>query len=205
MLAALLHGIALAFGLILPLGAQNVFIFNQGASQPKFRGVIPVVITASLCDTLLILLAVLGVSVIVLTIPVLQTIFYSIGLLFLIYMGWSIWNSDPVNLSRKETAMPPKKQIIFAMSVSLLNPHAILDTIGVIGTSSLSYIGSEKIVFTASCIVVSWLWFLGLAIVGRAVGSFDTKGKFLKLINKVSAFIIWGVALYIASQLYQMI
>lgn len=30
MLAALLHGIALAFGLILPLGAQNVFVFNQG-------------------------------------------------------------------------------------------------------------------------------------------------------------------------------
>lgn len=37
MLAALLHGIALAFGLILPLGAQNVFVFNQGASQPQFK------------------------------------------------------------------------------------------------------------------------------------------------------------------------
>lgn len=204
MLAALLHGIVLAFGLILPLGAQNVFVFNQGASQPKFRRAIPVVITASLCDTLLILLAVLGVSVIVLTVPVLKIVIFSIGLLFLLYMGWSIWNSDPASLSQKEAAMSPKKQIMFAMSVSLLNPHAILDTIGVIGTSSLSYTGSEKVGFTAASIVISWIWFLGLAIAGKLIGNVDTEGKLLKVINQVSAIIIWGVALYIAIKLYNM-
>ncbi len=204
MLAALIHGIVLAFGLILPLGAQNVFVFNQGASQPRFKGAIPVIITASLCDTLLILLAVLGVSVIVLSVPILQTVIFSIGLLFLSYMGWSIWNSTPANLSQKESAIPPKKQIMFAMSVSLLNPHAIIDTIGVIGTSSLSYAGAEKFLFTIACIVVSWIWFLGLAIVGKIVGNFDTEGKILKVLNKVSAMIIWGVALYIAVQMYNM-
>ncbi|WP_066306802.1 LysE/ArgO family amino acid transporter [Bacillus sp. FJAT-29814] len=203
MLAALLHGIVLAFGLILPLGAQNVFVFNQGASQPKFRGAIPVILTASLCDTLLILSAVLGVSVIVFTIPVLQTILFTVGILFLLYMGWSIWKSDPASLSQREAAMPMKKQIMFAMSVSLLNPHAILDTIGVIGTSSIGYTGSEKVGFTIACIVVSWLWFLGLAIAGKIVGNFDSEGKFLRMLNKVSAIIIWGVAVYIAIQLYE--
>jgi L-lysine exporter family protein LysE/ArgO len=205
MLAALLHGIVLAFGLILPLGAQNVFVFNQGASQPKFRGAIPVIITASLCDTLLILAAVLGVSVIVFTIPVLQTILFTIGIVFLLYMGWSIWNSAPANVSEKEAAMPIKKQIMFAMSVSLLNPHAILDTIGVIGTSSLGYTGSDKVAFTFACIGVSWLWFLGLAIAGKIVGNFDSEGKFLRMLNKVSAIIIWGVAAYIAIQLFQIL
>lgn len=204
MLAALLHGFVLAFGLILPLGAQNVFVFNQGASQSKFRGALPVFITASLCDTLLILLAVLGVSVIVLSVPVLQTVIFSIGIVFLLYMGWSIWKSDPANLNQKEAAISPKKQIMFAMSVSLLNPHAIIDTIGVIGTSSLSYSGSEKVAFTIACIAVSWIWFLGIAIAGKVIGNFDTKGTFLKMINKVSAMIIWGVALYIAKQLYNM-
>lgn len=202
MTAALIHGIILAFGLILPLGAQNVFVFNQGASQSRFRGAVPVIITASLCDTLLILLAVLGVSVIVLTVPILQTVIFSVGILFLLYMGWSIWNSDPANLSRREAVMSTRKQILFAMSVSLLNPHAILDTIGVIGTSSLSYDGNEKIIFTASCIVVSCLWFIGLAIVGRTVGNFDTEGKLLKTINRFSALIIWGVAIYLGLQLY---
>jgi L-lysine exporter family protein LysE/ArgO len=202
LLSAVLHGIVLAFGLILPLGVQNVYIFNQGASQPRFSAVIPVIITASVCDTLLILLAVLGVSVIVLTVPVLQTAIFSIGIVFLLYMGCSIWRSDPVNVSQKKTAMPIKRQIMFAMSVSLLNPHAILDTIGVIGTSSLGYAGSEKVAFTAACIVVSWLWFLSLAAAGRIVGNFDSDGKFLKMINKLSALIIWSVAIYIAIQLY---
>ena len=56
------------------------------------------------------------------------------------------------------------KQISFALSVSLLNPHAIMDTIGVIGTSASAYDGSEKIAFTVATISVSWLWFIFLAI-----------------------------------------
>ncbi|CAM4107103.1 LysE/ArgO family amino acid transporter [Lederbergia lenta] len=204
MLTALFHGIILAFGLILPLGAQNVFIFNQGALQPNFKRAIPMIITASLCDTLLILLAVLGVSVIVFTIPVLQTLLFSIGLLFLLYMGWTIWKSNPGNISRETAALSPRKQIMFATSVSLLNPHAILDTIGVIGTSSLSYTGAERALFTLSCIVISWIWFFCLAIAGRTVGNIDKSGKFLALLNKISAIIIWSVAAYIAVKLYQL-
>ncbi|MBA9083905.1 L-lysine exporter family protein LysE/ArgO [Fontibacillus solani] len=206
MLTALIHGIALAFGLILPLGAQNVFIFNQGASQARFRKAIPVIVTASLCDTLLILLSVLGVSVIVLTIPALQTALFSIGILFLIYMGWSIWKSEPASLSQKEeTSVSVKKGIIFAMSVSLLNPHAILDTVGVIGTSSLNYQGSSKVAFTLACILVSWIWFFGLALAGKIVGDFDNEGKFMRIINKISALIIWAVAIYIGFQLYDLL
>ncbi|WP_307724718.1 LysE/ArgO family amino acid transporter [Sporolactobacillus inulinus] len=58
----------------------------------------------------------------------------------------------------------------FALSVSLLNPHALLDTIGVIGTNALNYSGSEKWTFAAACASVSWLWFFGLAWCGRGVG-----------------------------------
>ncbi|MEK3886459.1 LysE family transporter [Bacillus sp. FSL K6-3431] len=61
-----------------------------------------------------------------LTVRILQIVLFSIGLLFLLYFGWSIWNSDPANLSQKEAAMPTKKQIMFAVSVSLLNPPNIL-------------------------------------------------------------------------------
>ncbi len=95
MLEAFLHGFVLAFGLILPLGPQNVFVFNQGALQSNLIKALPVVITAAVCDTILITLAILGVSVIVLSFSWLQTIVYGIGFLFLIYMGWSIWKSAP--------------------------------------------------------------------------------------------------------------
>lgn len=205
MITASFHGIILAFGLILPLGAQNVFVFNQGALQAKLKGAIPVVLTASLCDTFLILLAVLGVSVVVLTVPLFQTILFSVGILFLIYMGWSIWKSEPANSSEKQQALTPKKQIIFAMSVSLLNPHAILDTIGVIGTSSIAYEGAEKWAFTISCIAVSWIWFLGLAICGKMIGKLDQTGKFLTIINKISACIIWFVAIYLIVKLIEIL
>ncbi|MBE9916109.1 LysE family transporter [Paenibacillus donghaensis] len=205
MFTAVVHGILLALGLILPLGAQNVFVFNQGASQPKFRGAIPVIVTAACCDSLLILLAVLGVSVVVFTIPALQTAIFVIGLAFLLYMGWSIWKSKPAKLDRREAAMSPKKQIMFALSVSLLNPHAILDTIGVIGTSSLSYSGMDKLLFTVSTIAVSWIWFFALAFAGKKVGDADTGGKILAAINKISALVIWGVAVYIALQLFHLV
>lgn len=95
LIQATIHGLLLALGLILPLGAQNIFIFNQGANHAKLKRVIPVIITAGLCDTILILLAVIGVSIILLTIPVLQLIIYIIGLIFLFYMTWTLWHAFP--------------------------------------------------------------------------------------------------------------
>ncbi|AJH78316.1 MULTISPECIES: LysE/ArgO family amino acid transporter [Heyndrickxia] len=201
MLEAFLHGFVLAFGLILPLGPQNVFVFNQGALQSNLIKALPVVITAAVCDTILITLAILGVSVIVLSFSWLQTIVYGIGFLFLIYMGWSIWKSAPSKDEQVESKMSAKKQMTFAISVSLLNPHAILDTIGVIGSNSISYTGLDKLVFTIACIGVSWIWFFSLAVAGSVLGRVDTTGKWMIRLNKLSALIIWLVAIFIGKEL----
>lgn len=200
MLEAFLHGFVLAFGLILPLGPQNVFVFNQGALQLNFIKALPVVITAAVCDTILISLAILGVSVIVLSFSWLQTIVYCVGVIFLIYMGWSIWKSAPSQNKLGERKMSAKKQITFATSVSLLNPHAIMDTIGVIGSNSISYNGIDKLVFALSCVLVSWIWFFSLAIAGRMIGKIDTAGKWIIKLNKVSALIMWLVAIIIGKE-----
>ncbi len=197
MLEAIIHGIILAFGLIIPLGPQNVFVFNQGVVQKRLIKYAPTVITASICDTLLVSLAILGVSVIVFTISWIKLVFFAIGFLFLLYIGWSIWNSNTSNTSKSMAVLTVKQQIVFTMSFSLLNPHAILDTIGVIGTNSLSYSGGERLAFALACIIVSWIWFLSLAISGQVIGKIDTNGKFLAVLNKVSALIIWGIAIYI--------
>lgn len=202
MISAFIHGFLLAFGLILPLGVQNVFVFNQGATQPRLSRALPAVLTATLCDTLLILLAVLGISLIVLKLAWVKTILFGGGILFLLYMGWSIWRSSADNAqTERPVPLAPRKQVAFALSVSLLNPHAILDTIGVIGTSSLHYEFPEKWVFTASCILVSFLWFCGLAIGGRLLGRLDQSGRWLRWINRLSALIIWGMAVYLGQQL----
>ncbi|MGX5628572.1 LysE/ArgO family amino acid transporter [Bacillus thuringiensis] len=197
---AIIHGIILAFGLIIPLGVQNVFVFNQGASQPNIWRVALVILTASICDTLLILIAVQGVSLVLLTFSWLTNSLYIIGFFFLLYMGFVIWRSNPSNDVKQEKSMPLKKQILFAASVSLLNPHAILDTIGVIGTNSIQYIGSEKWAFTLATIIVSWIWFISLALAGKFLKRLDSTGKTILLLNKFSGLIIWGVALYMLKQ-----
>jgi len=198
--AAFIHGFILAFGLILPLGVQNVFVFNQGALQKRFINVLPVVLTASLSDTLLITLAVQGVSLVILGSFWFKTILLSAGIVFLLYMGWSTWRSSPGNNNSVNNAaetFTPRKQIAFAASVSLLNPPAIMDTVGVIGTSSLNYSGSEKLAFALAAILVSWIWFAGLAIAGRVTGELDRSGRMMVILNKISALVMWGAAVYI--------
>ena len=97
MTEAILHGIILAFGLIVPLGVQNVFVFNQGALQPTFMRALPVVVTAGICDTILIVAAVSGVSLLVLTFAWLENIIFSIGIVFLLYIGFVLWKSDAMS------------------------------------------------------------------------------------------------------------
>ncbi|WP_163582143.1 LysE/ArgO family amino acid transporter [Gracilibacillus saliphilus] len=202
----LLHGIILAFGLILPLGVQNVFVFNQGATHNKFVNALPAIITAGICDTILIYLAVAGVSIIVFSFEWVKILLFLVGVFFLAYMGWSMWKSKPeISDHQEKKHFSLRRQVTFAASVSLFNPHAIMDTIGVIGTSSLAYTGYEKWVFTVACIMISWIWFFSLAIFGRKIGQFDKNGKFLRFMNQVSAFIIWGMAVYMGYQLYSLV
>lgn len=197
---AFLHGVILAFGLILPLGVQNVFVFSQGATQPRLTRAFPASITAALCDTLLIMLAVFGLSVIVLQFEWLRIALMCVGIAFLLYMGYAIWQSNPVKTENNEV-LPIKKQILFALSVSLLNPHAILDTIGVIGTSALKYNNTEQIYFTAACVLISWLWFFGLTVAGSSLKKLDSSGKLMNTFNKCSAVFIWATAIYLVSGL----
>jgi len=193
---AIVHGIILAFGLILPLGVQNVFVFSQGATQPKLIRALPAAVTAALCDTFLILLAVFGLSTIVLQFEWLRLGLMIAGILFLLYMGYVIWRSKPTN-SETNKALPIRQQVIFALSVSLLNPHALLDIVGVIGTSALKYVGTEQVLFTIACITISWVWFFGLTLAGTIMKKLDSTGNLMNIFNKCYALFIWGTAIYL--------
>ena len=202
-IAACLHGILLALGLIIPLGVQNIFIFNQGAVQPSVRHALPSVITACICDSLLIIIAVLGVSLLILELVWLKNIIFFVGFLFLMYMGRATWKQHAASLKTKQNPLSVKKQVLFAMSVSILNPHAIIDTVVVIGTNAATYSGHLQVAFTLSCIAVSCTWFTGLAFAGHSLHKIDKNGFWLKSINKIAAIIIWIIALYLGQQLLE--
>ncbi|WP_177504316.1 LysE/ArgO family amino acid transporter [Anaerosinus sp.] len=192
---AFVHGFCLALGLILPLGVQNLFVFQQGIVQRKLLYAIPVAVTAAICDTILIILSVSGVSMVFIHFCVLKNCLLVCGILFLLYMGYINWRNCGDLQGVNVKAFLPKQQIVFAMSVSFLNPYAFLDIIGVIGTSSLQYENEEKMLFTFACILVSWIWFFSLAFAGRCLGAADNLGNKIKIINKISSLFIWGTAL----------
>jgi len=196
---AFVHGMVLAMGLILPLGIQNLFVFTQGVTQPTILRTLPVVVTASMCDTILILLAVQGVSLFIASFAWVKMLFLGIGIAFLSYMGWLTWKNTLVNsCDNEEKRFTIKQQVIFAVTVSLFNPHAVLDTIGVIGTSSINYIGNEKVLFTMACILISWCWFLLLAIMGWRIGRQNAFTQIFGVMNKISAVFMWLSAIYMA-------
>lgn len=199
MTAVFIHGILLAFGLILPLGVQNLFVFTQGAINKKFTSIVTIVVTASLCDTLLISLAVFGISFAIMSVLWMKSVLLIVGFIFLIYMGVITWRSKIYedNQPSNTQHLTIGRIISFTLMISLLNPHAILDTIGVIGTSSLKYQGINKITFTIACIMVSWCWFLALALIGRLIGNRDKHGRVLRYLNKASACVMWVSAVYL--------
>lgn len=201
MLNAFFYGVILALGLIIPLGMQNVFVFNQGATQYRLQQALPAVLTAFVCDTLLILCAVLGVSVVVLAIPVLKVIIFAVGILFLLYMGWVTWKAT-VSTSGEVKPFSPRRQVGFALSVSLLNPHALLDSIGVIGTNSLNFHGPDKWAYTGACILVSLCWFFFLSLAGFYFKKLDSSGFWVARVNKLSALIMWATAGFLCLQLH---
>ncbi len=54
--------------------------------------------------------------------------------------------------------------LLQAVGVSLLNPHAVLDTVGVIGGAIAAQAAGERMFFALGAITASWVWFLGLGI-----------------------------------------
>lgn len=205
MVVAFIHGFLLSLGLILPIGMQNGFILTQGALHSRWSRSLPAVLTASICDTFLIALAVIGVSTVALRITWLRYTFGAIGIVFLLYMGWSTWRAETggQNDEAASTAWTAKRQIGFTTSVSLLNPHALIDTLAVIGGSAVAYTAwSDRIAFGAASAAVSWLWFLGLSIAGHMVGKVALRRSSLQVLNRVSAVMMWASAIYLAYIIY---
>lgn len=200
LLVAFINGFVLSLGLILPIGMQNGFILTQGALHAKWSGSWPAVVTASLCDTLLIALAVIGVSAVALHVTWLRYAFGSVGIGFLLYMGWFTWTARTggENGETAVTAWTAKRQIRFTSSVSLLNPHALIDTLAVIGGSAVAYTAwTDRIAFGAASALVSWLWFFGLSLAGYTAGKTALRKSSLHVLNRVSAVMMWVSSVYL--------
>lgn len=198
MVIAFLHGFMLALALILPLGPQNTFVISQGATHRQYRQTLPVVLTAAMSDTVLIVFAVLGVNVVLVAVPALQDILTLLGIFFLVWMGIQSWRAPVANnLSADGVSAywTLRRRMVHAWRASLLNPHAILDTVVVIGGGAALYAHpDQKIAYTVAAVTVSWLWFFLLALAGRFLGRLRNQASTVRWINRSSAGIMWVIA-----------
>jgi len=106
---AYLAGLALGLALIVPIGAQNVFVVGQGLAVGWPRAGWAVVAAGS-CDTLLILAGAAGVSGLLTGIPALRGALLLGGAAFLTYLGAVLaqHSNDRATGNRRRTHGPKR-------------------------------------------------------------------------------------------------
>ncbi|MFC4334729.1 LysE/ArgO family amino acid transporter [Salininema proteolyticum] len=190
MTATYFTGLLLGFGLIIPIGAQNVFIFSQGLTAGMPRALWAVV-AAGVCDTILIVLGAVGAGVLISSVPGLREILLVGGAGLLIYLGVS---SLRAKVKDEEEAADPDvvsvRGVLFkTASVSLFNPHAILDTVVIIGATIAAQQMADRMAFTFGAVTASWVWFLVLAVGAAMLRQFLTPRRRLWF-DRVSGLIM---------------
>jgi L-lysine exporter family protein LysE/ArgO len=151
----LLFGLATAF----PVGVQSFVVMNQGL-RLGYPRVLTGIVTASLCDTLLIVAGAAGASALLADaderVPVLL-----IGIAFLAIFGVLALRTPPeAEVGEVKSAGRPLAIIAQTVGVSLFNPHAVLETVGVLGGAIAAQTAKNRIEFACGVIAASWVWFL---------------------------------------------
>lgn len=165
-----LEGFIVSLGLIIPIGAQNMYILRQGALGNHY---LLAALVCAICDTILIVCGALGLGSIIASNSILRQIAVVAGSLFLIYYGCKSFrraykvhnssNSDAIN----EVAAGRKMVILSGMAFSILNPHAILDATVLIGGLASQHLEfSNRFAFTLGAVTASWVWFFSLGYFG---------------------------------------
>ena len=151
----LLFGLATAF----PVGIQSFVVMNQGL-RFGYPRVLTGIVTASLCDTLLIVLGAAGASALLADaderVPVIL-----VGITFLAVFGVLAFRAAPEEEAGEvESAGRPLAMIAQTVGVSLFNPHAVLETVGILGGAIAAQSAENRIEFACGVVAASWVWFL---------------------------------------------
>ena len=171
LLSAFIQGIAIGFGLIIAIGPQNACLIQQGVRRQH------VLISALVCtctDIILMSIGVVGFGGIFNLHPALVEISKWLGATFLIVYGFMAFKSAirPKTLQSfsQENSKVSKKRIIWTfLGLGLLNPHAYLDSIVLIGSIAAQHYGVKRYIFGLGAITASAIWFFSVAYGARVL------------------------------------
>ncbi|WP_394145731.1 LysE/ArgO family amino acid transporter [Vibrio atypicus] len=198
-----LQGFGLGASMIIPIGAQNAYVLNQGIKRHHH------LTTATICsllDVLFISLGIFGGGAILAQNEALLTSVTIGGVLFLTLYGslsiksaftqpWIESNTQSVSSSGK------KAVILGALAVTVLNPHLYLDTVVILGSIGGQFEGSDRLAFAIGTILASFVWFYSLSIGAAKLSPTLSKPKVRKAIDIGVALMMFSIAALLTKQL----
>ena len=155
----LLLGFFTGLSLILAIGAQNIFVIEQGL---KKQHIFLVCLICSLSDLILIFLGIFLFHYFVQyfnsTIELIFNILLIIFLLHFIYSKIKIYNSS-INFNSDTKNISTLNILLKTLGFTYLNPHVYSDTVFFLGNFSKNFLINEKISFGIGASMASILFF----------------------------------------------
>lgn len=190
----------ISIGLIVAIGAQNVYVLKRGLLK---ESIFTVALTCSLIDATLIIAGVKGLGKFLDAFPSFIIYITWFGIIFLISYGLlaikSVFGKHSMDVNTSSSKKSTKLIVLTILSLSLLNPHVYLDTVILVGTIGSKYIGLEQNFFTLGAVTSSFVWFFSLAYGSRVLIPLFRKPITWKFLDAFTASIMF----YIAYTLYK--
>ncbi len=162
------QAMALSFGLIVAIGAQNAFVLRQGLLREHVGSV---VLFCAVADALLIAAGVMGMARFLGNSPGLACVLALAGAVFLAVYGWQALRRarHPHRLkpSGRGEGLSRGAAVAQAAAFTLLNPHVYLDTVLLVGSIGAQQPPALRGWFVAGAGAASLLWFALLGFGAR--------------------------------------
>jgi L-lysine exporter family protein LysE/ArgO len=154
------QGLALSFGLIVAIGAQNAFVLRQGLRREHVGAV---VVFCAAADALLIAAGVMGMAQALGQSPDLARALALAGAAFLAVYGWRALRrarqAHRLDASAAGSSLSLAAAVAQAAAFTLLNPHVYLDTVLLVGSIGAQQPAALRGWFIGGAASASLVWF----------------------------------------------
>ena len=178
-----LLGFFTGLSLILALGAQNIFVIEQGL---KKQYIFLICLICSLSDLILIFLGIFLFhyfnQYFNQTVELIFNILLIIFLLHFIYIKIKTHYSD-IHFHNELTSISKTNIVIKTLGFTYLNPHVYSDTVFFLGNFSKNYLLNQKISFGIGAAIASFLFFFTLGYLSNYLSKYANSKKIWKIIN----------------------
>ena len=176
-------GFLTGLSLILAIGAQNIFVIEQGL---KKQYIFLVCLICSLSDLILIFLGIFLFEYFrIYFTNFVELIFNVLLLVFLAYfiINKLRFNYDKLILNLKNKKISLTNIAIKTLGFTYLNPHVYSDTVFFLGNFSKNFLIIEKYYFGFGASLASLLFFFGIGYLSKFLSKYLKNKKAWKIIN----------------------